>query len=193
MEKIFATLVFIFFCSALSKSVAPKYYKCNSSSGFCELQDQLQRNSSGVTQSICMLTCGNGMIWPNPIQTQIGEQISPFCDINFEYGSSQMDFQKSISYAHMLISGYIIYSIYYYGQYCSCCYPRWRIVGCFHKQTHFSNWWILYIRHICLQRLCIRDCTDSGVQFLWRETCFRDLDSIDCIRPIRHSIFVYSF
>jgi hypothetical protein len=56
-----------------SSRVAPKYYACVS--GSCQLQPQTTSSSSSVSsinatqltsQSVCLLTCGQGNMWPYP-------------------------------------------------------------------------------------------------------------------------------
>ena len=91
--------------------IAPKYYICNESTGFCEMQPLTAPGTTphqGTTQEKCLLTC-QGTIWPAPteIQQMVTGSTSDFCDISFSkegmYGSepyetrSMNNFLESLS------------------------------------------------------------------------------------------------
>lgn len=71
--------------------VAPKYYMCNESTGFCELQPISKPDSapSGTSQPICLLTC-SGTIWPAPsnIERMVIGSTSDFCGVEFSDDSN---------------------------------------------------------------------------------------------------------
>lgn len=80
--------------------VIPKQYECNKSSGFCDL---VQSPSEGLSQNVCLLTCGNGNIWPYPKTIDINDEISHFCQVSFasesKLGNSAFDnFMDSLEF-----------------------------------------------------------------------------------------------
>ena len=67
-------------CSGKFKS-EPKYYSCNRQRGFCEFVDS--SFDGKMSQNICLLTCGNGTLWPSPTgKLALGGDVKEFCKIS---------------------------------------------------------------------------------------------------------------